>query len=43
MDNIHVCKPYLNGNEDKNVMDAVTTGWISSSGSFVTRFEEELL
>lgn len=36
-----VCEPFLNGNETKYVMDAVSTGWISSSGSYVTRFEEE--
>lgn len=37
---INVCEPFLNGNETKYVMDAVSTGWISSSGSYVTRFEE---
>ena len=37
---ISVCEPYLNGNETKYVMDAVSTGWISSSGSYVTKFEE---
>ena len=36
-----VCEPFLNGNETKYVMDAVSTGWISSSGSYVNRFEEE--
>ena len=36
-----VCEPFLNGNETKYVMDAVSTGWISSSGSYVTRFEDE--
>ena len=45
MDNKHirkisVCEPYLNGNETKYVMDAVSTGWISSSGSYVTKFED---
>ncbi len=38
---INVCEPFLNGNETKYVMDAVSTGWISSSGSYVNRFEEE--
>ena len=38
---INVCEPYLNGNETKYVMDAVSTGWISSSGSYVTKFEDE--
>jgi perosamine synthetase len=37
---IQVCEPFLNGNEEKYVMDAVSTGWISSSGSYVTRFED---
>ncbi len=41
MDRISVCEPFLNGNEEKYVMDAVSTGWISSSGSYVTRFEDE--
>lgn len=38
-DFIPVCEPYLNGNEVKYVTDAVSTGWISSSGSYVTAFE----
>ena len=37
---IQVCEPFFNGNEEKYVMDAVSTGWISSSGSYVTRFED---
>lgn len=37
---IPVCTPLLGGNEVKYVTDAVTTGWISSSGSYVTAFEE---
>ena len=37
---IPVCEPLLNGNEVKYVTDAVTTGWISSSGSYVKRFED---
>ena len=36
-----VCEPYLNGNEEKYVLDCVKTGWISSSGEYVKRFEEE--
>lgn len=36
---IPVCSPFLNGNEIKYVTDAVTTGWISSSGSYVSQFE----
>lgn len=38
---IPVCEPYLAGNELKYVTDAVSTGWISSSGTYVNRFEEE--
>ena len=36
---IPVCEPFLNGNEVKYITDAVTTGWISSSGKYVTEFE----
>lgn len=34
-----VCEPLLGGNELKYVTDAVSSGWISSSGEYVTRFE----
>lgn len=37
---IPVCEPYLNGNESKYVEDCIKTGWISSSGKYVTAFEE---
>lgn len=37
---IPVCEPMLAGNELKYVTDAVSTGWISSSGSYVRSFEE---
>jgi len=37
---IPVCEPLLGGNELKYITDAVSTGWISSSGSYVTAFEE---
>lgn len=40
MEFIPVCQPFLNGNEVKYVTDAVSTGWISSSGSYVKAFEE---
>lgn len=39
-DFIPVCEPLLGGRELEYVTDAVRTGWISSSGSYVTRFEE---
>lgn len=38
---IPVCEPYLAGNELEYVIDAISTGWISSSGTYVNRFEEE--
>ena len=38
---IPVCAPLLAGNELKYVAEAVTSGWVSSSGNFVTRFETE--
>lgn len=34
-----VCEPLLAGNELEYVTDAVKTGWISSSGKYVTAFE----
>jgi perosamine synthetase len=34
--------PYLNGNEWKYVKDCLDTGWISSAGSYVTLFEEQI-
>ena len=40
-DFIPVCEPLLAGNEMKYVMDAVQTGWISSSGKYVTEFENQ--
>lgn len=38
---IPVCKPWLPGNEKKYVQDAMETNWISSSGKYIDRFEEE--
>lgn len=40
MNFIPVCEPFLNGNELKYVTDAVSSGWISSSGKYVQAFEE---
>lgn len=34
--------PHLNGNELKYVSECLSTGWVSSAGSFVTRFEEAI-
>ena len=38
---IPVCEPCLNGNELKYVTEAVKTGWISSSGKYVSEFEKQ--
>ena len=35
-----VCEPLLAGNELKYVTDAVSSGWISSAGSYVSAFEK---
>jgi perosamine synthetase len=37
---IPVCEPSLLGNEKKYVLDAVESGWISSSGKYLKAFEE---
>ncbi len=36
---IPVCSPALDGNEERYLLDALRGGWISSSGEYVTRFE----
>jgi perosamine synthetase len=38
---IPVNEPLLDGNEKKYLMECIDTGWISSEGPFVKRFEEE--
>ena len=38
---IPVCEPMLAGNELKYVTEAVSTGWISSSGKYVSEFEKK--
>lgn len=38
---IPVCEPLYLGNEEKYVMEAVQSRWISSSGSYIRRFEEQ--
>lgn len=37
---IPVCEPFLTGNELEYINEAVSTGWISSSGKFVNEFEK---
>jgi len=38
---IPVYRPFLNGREKDYVMECLETNWISSKGTFVTRFEKE--
>lgn len=38
---IPVNEPLLDGNEQKYLAECITTGWISSEGPFVERFERE--
>lgn len=42
MDFIPVNEPLLNGNEKKYLCECIDTGWISSEGPFVKRFEEKM-
>lgn len=42
MNFIPVNEPLLNGNEKKYLNQCIDTGWISSEGSFVSQFEEQL-
>ena len=37
---IPVNEPLLNGNEKKYLNECIDTGWISSEGSFIKRFEQ---
>jgi perosamine synthetase len=39
---IPVNKPLLNGNEKKYLNECIDTGWISSEGSFIKRFEDDM-
>jgi perosamine synthetase len=38
---IPVARPDLDGNEERYVLEAVRSSWISSTGPFITRFESE--
>jgi perosamine synthetase len=40
---IPVNEPLLDGNEKKYLMECIDTGWISSEGPFVKRFEKEFI
>ncbi|MCB9096162.1 MAG: DegT/DnrJ/EryC1/StrS family aminotransferase [Arcobacter sp.] len=37
-----VNEPIFNGNEKKYLMECIDSGWVSSEGPFVKRFEEEM-
>lgn len=39
---IPLCVPYLCGNEWKYIKECLDTNWVSSAGSFVDRFEQDL-
>jgi perosamine synthetase len=41
MKNIPVAEPDLSGNEERYVLEALRSSWISSTGPFVSRFEAE--
>ena len=38
---IPIFEPFLSGNERNYLIEAIDTGWISSQGPFITRFEKE--
>ncbi len=39
--NVPVNEPLISGNEQRYVADCISTGWISSEGHYVKRFEEQ--
>ena len=41
MRKIPVAAPDLSGNEEKYIVDALRSSWISSTGPYITRFEQE--
>src|SRR6266540_4492615 len=38
---IPVASAGLSGNEEKDVVDAIRSSWISSTGAYISRFESE--
>ena len=38
---IPVAVPDLSGNEERYAVDAIRSSWISSTGPYITRFEEQ--
>ena len=41
-DFIPIAQPALRGNEEKYILEAVRTGWISSNGKFIKEFETKI-
>ncbi|MGD1075620.1 MAG: DegT/DnrJ/EryC1/StrS family aminotransferase [Thermodesulfovibrionales bacterium] len=41
MKRIPVACPFFNGNEKKYVLDCIETGWVSSIGKYIEKFEEK--
>ncbi len=39
---VPLCEPHLGGNEWRYVKECLDTGWVSSAGAFVNRFEADL-
>ena len=39
---IPIFEPYFSGNEDEYLNDCIQSGWISSQGEYITRFEKSL-
>ena len=39
---VPVNEPLLNGNEEKYLVDCIRTGWISSEGPYVKKFEASM-
>ena len=39
---IGLCNPEIRGNEWKYIKECLDTNWVSSVGTFVSRFEEQL-
>ena len=39
---IPLCEPVLQGREREYVIDCLSSGWVSSNGEYITRFEREI-
>ena len=40
MKNIGLHEPQLNEEEEKNLIDCIRSGWISSSGKYINKFKK---